>query len=712
MPQGSSRTLDQDHRIDVAAPVAQRGRFALWSPVLLGAGAAIYFALQAEPALETGWIALAMGLIAGLSAIRFGALPIFGPVAFLASGFGLAVLNTAVIGGPVLQQQTPAGDITGRVIDAYGHEDGRPRVLLALHAVPGLTHDDMPIRARLALRKTDPRPVPGDWITVRGRLTTLPLPVAPGGYDFARYAFFNGMGAYGFSMGPAQVVAPLEPPDASTEFNTWVAGVRADASARIQAALPGSSGAIAAALTVGDRSEIAAEDDQAMRDSSLAHVLSISGLHMAIIGLGIFGLVRFAAALIPAIALRFQVKKWAALAALLGALGYLLLSGASVPAQRSFLMIGLMFVAVMLDRAPFTLRLVAISAMIVLIISPHSVVDPSFQMSFAAVTALVAAFEAFEAWQKRRGSPVVLRDTWTGRALYVLLAAVLSSMVAGFATAPFAAYHFNRVALYGVFANVAAMPIISFVIMPFAALTLVALPFGLEAWPLAVTGWGIDAMLWIAHTTAALPGAATHVPSMSGLALGLITLGGLWLCLWRGRIRLLGLAPVAAALALGLMSHPPDILIDRDAKNVAVREANGQLALLSGRRAKFAATEWLERDGDSREVKDAARAGREGVWACADKICAAELGAVRIGYMERAGDERAACAAQFDILVAARPIGDCYTGLIITRDTTARNGAMAIYLTPAGITVDTVRAHTGDRPWTVWKGGDEDAAAQ
>ena len=712
MLQGSALTLSEGIAARLIPAGAQRGRFALWAPAVFGLGAVLYFALPFEPVLETGWLCLAMAAIAGLAAMRFGVLPVFAPTAFLAGGFAIAVLNTTMIGGPVLQQKTPAGEITGRVIDSFGHEDGRPRVLVALSSVPGLTADTMPRRARIAMRKTDARPVPGAWITLHGRLTTLPLPVAPGGYDFARYAFFNRMGAYGFATGPAQIIQPLEPPDAWTDVNTWIASVRSDASARIHAALPGSSGAIAAALTVGDRSEIAPEDDQAMRDSSLAHVLSISGLHMAIIGLGIFGLVRFTAALVPPIALRFQVKKWAALAALLGALAYLLLSGASVPAQRSFLMIGLMFAAVMLDRAPFTLRLVAISALIVLALAPHSVVDPSFQMSFAAVTALVSAFEAFEAWQTRRGSPVVLRDTWTGRALYVLLAAILSSMVAGFATAPFAAYHFNRVALYGVFANVVAMPIISFVIMPFAAATLLCLPFGLEVWPLTIVGWGIDAMLWIAHATSALPGAATHVPSMSAPALGLITLGGLWLCLWRGPIRLAGVAPIVMAFGLGLMARAPDVLIDRDAKNIAVRDANGHLALLSGRRAKFAATEWLERDGDSRPVKDAARAGREGVWTCEDKICAATSSGLRIGYMERAADHRAVCARSFDVLVAARPIEDCPSGLTITPDTTARNGAMALYISPSGIEVDTVRAHTGDRPWTVWKGGEGDEPAQ
>lgn len=681
----------------------QSGRWALWTPVAMGMGIMAYFAMLAEPPPEAGWgagVAAVVGLALSSRLDRGRVATI--TFALIALGFAIAVWHAHTAGTPVIKRAMGPVEVTARVVDSFRHRDGRPRVLLEPTAIGSLQAAERPRYIRLALKKTDAMPQVAQWVSVTARLSTLPSPVAPGSYDFARAAYFDGIGAYGFAMSALRPVPPASDLSVVDEALVLIAELRQVASERIHAALPGSTGAIAAALTIGDRSEISEEDDEALRDSSLAHVLSISGLHMAIIGLGVFGSLRLFGALIPAIALRFDVKKWAAAAALLASAVYLGISGASVPAQRSFIMIGLMFVAVLLERAPFNLRIVAIAAVLILLIAPESVVDPSFQMSFAAVVALISGFEAFEAWQVRRGDPLVLRDTWTGRILYALVVAILASLLAGFATAPYAAYHFNRVAAYGVVANLATAPLVSFVIMPFVGLTLVALPLGLEAWPLAVVGWGIDLMLAVAHEVASWPGAAFHVPSWPAWSLGLVTLGGLWMALWRGRVRLAGLGFIAVAILVGLATPAPDILVDRDAKNVAVRDAEGRFALVSGRRAQFAAEEWLQRDGDDRSVRDAARAGRETVWTCKDKICSAHSAGHHIGYMERAGNARAACERNFDILIAARDIDPCASGLTMSlRDTSAR-GAMALVIYGHDIAVHSVRDVVGDRPWTIW----------
>ncbi len=684
-------------RARVAARVEidrQRGARMLWAPVFLGAGASAYFLQTWEPPL---W-ALTLAVVAAAAllgaAARFDRLMLFA-AGLACLGYGAAIARAALVAAPVLEAPTLAVDITGEVVEAYGHDDGKPRVLIDLESVAGLATEKTPARARIALRKIDERPAPGSRISVKAKLTTLPSPVAPGSFDFARAAWFRGVGAYGYALGPPTVTPPA---DAS---GRWIESLRAGASQKIHDRLPGATGAIAAALTVGDRSEIPATDDKAMRDSSLAHVLSISGLHMAIIGMSAFGALRLAGALIPPLALRFNIKKWAALFALIASGAYLALSGASVPAQRSFIMIALVFTAMMLDRSPVNLRIVAIAAFTLILLFPESVVDPSFQMSFAAVTALVATFEAVAAWEKRRG-PILMRDTLFGRILWALMLAVVSSLIAGLATAPFAAFHFNRIAFYGVVANVAAMPVISFVVMLGAGLTLLALPFGLEAAPLAYMGWGVDAMLWIAHETASWPGATGMAASTPDMALTLTTLGGLWLCLWRGRGRALGLAPIAAALVVAGAAPRPDILIDRDVKNVAVRAASGELATVSGRRARFAVENWLARDGSERLPTDAARTGREGVWTCEEGICAANVKGRRVGYMERAGNAAAACRTGFDLLIAARPIRACAEGLSVTPDDTAQNGAMAFYLSNGAMRIETVRDQTGRRPWTVW----------
>ncbi|MCC6920985.1 MAG: ComEC/Rec2 family competence protein [Alphaproteobacteria bacterium] len=679
----------------------QRGRVALWSPVMLGLGALAYFELTFEPSHLWGLAALLAAVLCAVlsSYLPWRWLPM--AVGLVALGFAATILRAELMDAPVLAERTPVILMKGQVVDAYGHQDGRPRVTLALTEAGRLDATHRPAIVRIALRKTDERPLPGSWIELTGRLTTLPTPVAPGAYDFARAAYFDGIGAYGFAMGSPREIQPAGDTTLVERFAIWVASARHDASARIRAVLPGSAGAIAAALTVGDRSEISESDQEALRDSSLAHVLSISGLHMAIVGLGVFNVLRFLAALMPPIALRYQVKKWAAAIALVAAGGYLMLSGASVPAQRSFIMIGLMFVAVMVDRAPFTLRVVAISALAVLLIAPESVVDPSFQMSFAAVAALVSAFEAFDAWQTRRGQPLVLRDTWTGRLIYALIVALLASVVAGLATAPYAAFHFNRVAAYGVVANVLAMPVISFVIMPAAAFTLLAMPFGLEYWPVKVMGWGIDVMLWVAHRTSSWPGASSLVPSPPTWGLGLVTIGGLWLLIWRGPWRLAGLAPIAAGLLAVTIVRGPDILIDRDVGNVAVR-VGGQLALVSGRRGRFAAEEWLERDGDASEVKDSARRGRNGAWQCAGKVCTAGVGGVRIVYAAKGTSAAQACADPPDILVTAMDGLDCGRQLTVGPAQTQVQGAYAIWAGDGALITETVRGDIGERPWTVW----------
>ncbi len=680
----------------------QSRRFALWSPVALGTGAALYFALLTEPPLWTGWAA-GLVLLALFLMGRFWLGTILTGLAFVALGYAASVMRAEMLSTPVLRAPLPAQQIAGVVEDAFVHRDGKPRVILRLTEASAWPGELGERRVRIALRKTDAVPRPGSAITVKARLSPLTLPVTPGGFDFARAAWFSRIGAYGFALGPPQGVVSTQDTTWLERFWLWVGGVRHDASQRIHTLLPGGPGAIAAALTVGDRGQIPARDEEALRDSSLAHVLSISGLHMAIVGLGVFGLLRFVLALAPPVALRWNIKKWAAAAALLTCAAYLVLSGMSVPAERSFLMLGLVFVAVLVDRAAITLRMVAISAFLIILIAPESVVDPSFQMSFAAVTGLVAFFEWFEDWQRRRPVPLFYRDTWAGRLSAWLAIAILSSAVAGLATAPFAAFHFNRVALYGVVANVAAMPVISFIIMPFAMLGLVLMPFGLDAWAFHVAGWGLEAMLAIAHWTASLPGASGHAPSWSVSALVLVTLGALWLALWRGPWRLLGLAGVAAAFVIGAFAPVPDILIDRELKNVALRSESGRLALLSGRRGAFAATEWLERDGDSSAVRDAARLGRESVWSCVDGLCAAEIKGARIGYLEKRGDARTACAQGFDLLIAAREVASCGHGLTLTPSMTAEQGALAISVGEGGaMSITTVRDMLGVRRWTVW----------
>ena len=368
----------------------------------------------------------------------------------------------------------------------------------------------------------------------------------------------------------------------------------------------GGDGEIAAALITGERGGISKDLNQAMRDSGLAHILSISGLHMVIMAGTVFWLTRALLALIPALALRYPIRKWAAAVALVSALFYLLLSGAAVPTVRSWMMMSIVLIAMMLDRPALTMRNVALAALAILIVAPESLFDPSFEMSFAAVVALVALYEWLS--QRERSdlgdvSPVwrALRKGWL-----IVLSAALTTLVASTAIAPFAVYHFHRMTQYGLPANLIATPIVSLLIMPMALLALLAMPFGLEAWPLKAMGFGIELMVRTGQWVASWPGAVTVLPSISGSALVLMVLGGLWLCLWQTRWRALGLVIAGVGLAVAPMGTRPDVLVEREGKVAALRAEDGSLALPPATLANYSVDNWLLADGDDRDATAAA----------------------------------------------------------------------------------------------------------
>ena len=178
--------------------------------------------------------------------------------------------------------------------------------------------------------------------------------------------------------------------------------------------------------------------------SGLAHVLSISGYHMAVVAGLMFFAFRAAFALMPAFSSRHPIKKWAALAALAAAAFYLLLSGAEVATQRSFIMIGIVLIGVMADRPTLTFRTLTVAAFGVLLLAPEAIVHPSFQMSFAATLALVAGYQQGLPWMSKGGdTPLAAKIAlWGGREIAGLL---LVSLLAGTATIPYIAYHFHRI---------------------------------------------------------------------------------------------------------------------------------------------------------------------------------------------------------------------------------------------------------------------------
>jgi competence protein ComEC len=665
----------------------------------MGAGIGIYFALSREPPT---WIAIVgiAAVTAWLAATRARFAPAVVAAtaisAAVAAGFSLAVIRTRANDVPVLASETRLLTLTARIFRLEPAERERTRLWLDVEQTrPALR--EAPERVRISIGKTAERLSPGDWIEVRAALRPLPAPVAPGSYDFGRKLWFDGIGAVGFSLAPVVKIDPPRPDTFTESFATAVQSVRRAVSERILAAMSERTGPIAAAFLTGERGLIADEDNEAMRDSSLAHLLSISGLHMALAGFGFFMALRLIFAALPAIVLNYPVKKWAAAAAIVASFAYLLLSGASVPTQRAFVMIFVALTAILFDRSALNMRSVAVAAVLILALTPEAWMDPSFQMSFAAVVALIAAYE----WWNARHIPDAAPPGVVRRAWNMVLAAAATSLIAGLATAPIAAFHFNRFADYGVAANVLVMPIVSFVIMPAGVFALLLMPFGLEWMPLAAMEAGLEAMLWVAHWVASWPGATQAVAAWPMPGFLLIVAGGLWLAIWTAPWRWLGLVVVFTGVAWLPFATSPDVLIAADGDNVAVRDANGTLHLLSSRRGRFDAEIWLRRDGDARDIADAARR-EEGGFRCDDAGCLASIRGqgklLVVDTGEALAEDCAHATVVVDLARGWRPPCDG-PQLFVTHNLLRREGAIEARLNDNGLTWTSVGRERGARPW-------------
>ena len=665
-----------------AVLVAERGRLALWLPVAMGAGIACYFSLGEEPGAAWRWLApglVAVALLLGSRAPH--AAWVVALAAAGAIGFGTASWHTA-LQPPSLDLPRGAVVATGVVQAVELLPEGRRVTLSAPRLAPDA--EPLPRTVRVRLRASDPaRPVPGDTLVVRALIRAPSPPAYPGAWDFQRAAYLAGQGGAGFAIGPAEVTpgdAPAPP----------LAATRALIEARVTAALPGAPGAIAAALLIGGQSAIPPADMAAMRDSGLAHLLSVSGLHIAIvIGLS-FGLLRFLIAAVRPLALRVPGKAVAAAGGLVAGGFYMLLTGSQVPMLRSFAMAALVTLAVIVGRRAISLRTLALAAAAVMLVSPIAVLGPSFQMSFAAVLALIAGWEAARApLQRLRGE-----GQWWRRALLWGIGLAGTSLLAGAATAPFGLHHFGRVQWYGIAANAVAVPITSVLVMPAGMLAAALMPLGLEAWPLHAMGWGVEAILVVARSVASWPGAATAARPLPAWGLALVAFGLCWLCLWRARWRLLGVPVVALGMASPRVDRPPDVIVSADARLILLRaEDRVFLQRLSG--ASALTRESLLRVQAVTSAEALPQSGGTGGLACTPGACTLGAGAVLLR-----GDPPQAGCGRVPLVVSAEPVrGFCRGSQVVDRFSVWRDGAHAAWITVGGVRVVSDRQWRGARPW-------------
>ena len=542
------------------------GRLLPWVPVAFGSGIAVYFGADREPVLPVT-VAVAVALCVGaVLARRQKLFPFVVMLAAVVAGFATATLRTARIAHTVLARPLYSVALSG-FVETRDIRERTDRFVLRVVSMETPRGQIQLERVRLSVKKGT-APDVGSFVELKARLMPPLAPLRPGSYDFSRDMFFQGIGASGFAMGAIKTSEPPERGGLALRYASVMQGLRDAIDARIRNQLDGDKRAIATALLTGRRDAITEPVNDAMFISGLGHVLSISGYHMAVVAGVVFFAVRALLALIPALTVSFPIKKWAAAAAFLAAAFYLFLSGAEVATQRSFFMTGVVLIAVMVDRRAITFRTLAVAAMIVLAIAPEALVHPSFQMSFAATLGLVALVQLgmphlFAAADSSTATRVAL---WGGRELAML---TLASLVAGLATTPYAAFHFHRVTPYGVLANLAAMPVVSAVVMPAGLLGLLAMPFGLDGLFWQLMGWGIDWMIAVTRWVASLPGAVGRITAFGTGPLIAASAGIIALGLLRTPLRWAGGAMLLVALAWALAVPQPDILISGDGRNIA-----------------------------------------------------------------------------------------------------------------------------------------------
>ncbi|NEU11680.1 ComEC family competence protein [Methylobacterium sp. BTF04] len=673
---------------------ATKRRLFPWLAVAFGLGILVFFTGTTGAPILAAPIALA--------AVLAGASPFLGarPVALACVlvgiagllGFAAAAIRVAQVASPILARTTIA-PLTG-LIEALDEREEGARLIVRVESFGTLGPDLRPTRVRVSYKKAQALK-PGDFIAATARLLPPPEAARPGGYDFARDAFFRGIGAVGSLVGRIEVRPAPNPLPVSVRLAAAIDDARNALTRRITDANGGQAGAVAAALVTGKRGLINAETNDVLRAAGIYHVVSISGLHMVLAAGVVFWLVRAGFALFPFAALHWPIKKIAALCAMVGVTAYCVFSGWDIAAERSLIMTLIMLGAILVDRPALSMRNLALAALIALAREPEGLLGPSFQMSFGAVAGLIACASYLGGRFTRDENPGRI-----GRAVSVMVAAVVgtlaTTLVAQIATAPFATYHFQTVQPFGIVGNALTLPLVSLAVMPAAVLGILAYPFALDQPVWWLMGLAVRGMLTISTWIAGFGRATVVIPAFGPGALSLLAMALIILTLPVSRLRWIGLLPGLAGFALAAAPMRYDIYVDREGAGAAIRDRSGRLATL-GRPPNFVLEQWLKADGDGRKAGDVTVA--EG--ARCDRLgCAMTLGDGR--KVALVTDKRALAedCARANILVTRRDVPPgCAASLVIDRTFLAAHGATAIRFAPDGPVLATARRPGETVPW-------------
>lgn len=671
----------------------ERRRLFNWIPVCMGLGVLAYFAADKEPAVWAPVLAsVVFSVLAYVFRQKTTIFIILVAICAVFIGFAASVIRTLSVAAPVLDRMR-IGQLTG-FVETVEKRGGGSRIVVILTGFSDLAPEIRPNRVRVSLMNGSVNP--GDHITALARLLPPPEPARPGGYDFARDAFYRGIGAVGSLPGKVALSAPPVAPPAGLALAVAIDKARNALTERISRTIGGQAGAVAAALVTGKRGLISEETNETLRAAGLYHVVSISGLHMVLAAGTIFWLVRALLALSATVALTWPVKKLAALAAMLGATAYCIFSGSDVATERSLIMTLVMLGAILVDRPALSMRNLAIAAILVLLREPDTMLGPSFQMSFGAVGALIAFNER---WQERRKiEPPV--TSLAGRVIHGLYLAAIGTFVttvlATGATAPFSIYHFQTLNPYGLIGNSLALPFISLVVMPAAVIGVLAYPFGLDGLAWSAMGWATVPFLAVARWVAGIERSTVVVPAFGAGAVLLLAFALLWVTLWTTRLRYLAVIPFVLGALVAANPRRADIFIDRDGAGALVRARNGHLVIV-GKPSGFTTAQWLAADGDNRKPAD--QTLREAATCDAQGCVVTLAGGRTLSFISTSRAAIAEDCERADIVITPMTWRSHCRAQLVDRQMLDRHGTMTMTASIAGWGLKGQRGDVVDRPW-------------
>lgn len=666
--------------------------FLCWYVVCFGIGVLLFFQSSGDARPLWPLLGAACGLMwAYASRQSMGMMRMALAVFATFAGFSSGVLRLQRVEAPVLQK-TEIGTVTGYV-ESLEYRIGRsPQLVIAPVTLADLPPEHFPNRIRVTLR-AGPSPAPGDFVSAKMRLMPLPQPVRPSGYDFARDSYFKGLGAVGTVLGKMEVVEATSPPPSGLLVNAAIDRARNALTKRIYEAVGPDAGGVAAALVTGKRGYIPQETNDALRAAGIYHIVSISGLHMVIAAGLVFWTARAILALFPPAALRWPIKKISAGIAMLGAIAYCLFSGADVATQRSLFMTLVMLGAILVERRVLSMRNLAIAALVLLIMNPEAILGPGFQMSFAAVAGLIALSRASRYFTiSVHGNRVMRSIRWC---LNWCLALTATTLVAGLATAPFAAYHFQTAVPFGLIGNALALPLVSFVVMPMGALGALLYPFSLDQSVWQIMGLATAFVVRASYWVASLDGSLLYFPAFGSGAVLMATLAVVLATILVSPLRYGALMPLTLSVVLASTPERYLVFVDRDGRAAAIRGIDGKLFMV-GNANGFLAEQWLRADGDERSVDDETL---KASGLCDGNGCVGQ-GVLTVALAKTPFASVEDCR-RADIVISRFAVPpSCEAAIIIDRTSLTNNGAAAILRGSDGrLTVRHARESVHSWPW-------------